>query len=586
MKFAKYLRTESVPEWKEKYIDYKGLKILLNAIDLKPTTQPTPSSPLDNEVTISISQPTATHDHASRTFKTNSLSGIISKSSNLMNRMSKNCSNAIQKRIYSLQNVKNPIESYESLWNQIASQEREFFITLEDNLNKVENFYETKLSEAIRHFEKLKIQHKCMKETSKEWSGPTTPISRVEETIFRAKRDMDNNSAKKIIKKAILEFYRGIELLKNYKILNQTGFTKILKKYDKFTKSNGSEIYLPRIANYNFVKSPVLDKLFQETEAFYVNNFEGAKRQLQLPNKERKTHYFVTWRVGLYIGLSIPLMVRAVELVGECKEKWSFIVPILSSLPPWWRFVQCWKRYFDTSHKFPHLANAGKYLLSMATLWLFFFETFASFSIGCQIVSSTYSLLWDLLMDWSLLQLDSKNYLLRDNISFKSYVYYFAIISNGLLRFSWVLKFTIPQKYIKITVYVIGYFEMLRRWQWSLLRIENEHVNNCGQFRAVKEIPLPFEKDEAIREKIGLRKSQGILIPENNLFPTILFHDDSQKFEYTYEENNTNLAESTENDDMLSINRVRQRELSLISLEGRLISSNNNHALNNVSAFK
>ncbi|CAG8675930.1 13412_t:CDS:2, partial [Funneliformis caledonium] len=383
------------------------------------------------------------------------------------------------------------------------------------------------------------------------------------------------------------------------------------------------------------------------------------------------SHYFVTWRVGLYIGLSIPLMIRAVDLafsnrvsldlfehviqsemlhlyaaciipilflllfginmyiwssfginykfifdfnprknldfkqflelrvigsgfyhvefrdffiadilnsltytatllfctLGDCHENWTCIVPLLSSLPAWWRFVQCWKRYFDTLHKFPHLANAGKYFLSMATIWIFYLDISTSLSIGSQIISSTYSLIWDLLMDWSLLQLDSKNYLLRDNINFKSYIYYFAIISNGLLRFSWILKFTIPHKYNKLTVYAIGYFEMLRRWQWSLLRIENEHVNNCGQFRAVKEIPLPFEKEETIREKTGLQKLQEILIPENNLFPTILFHDNSKFEDINEEETNTNLAESTK-DDMLTINR--QRELSLISLEGGL----------------
>lgn len=31
-----------------------------------------------------------------------------------------------------------------------------------------------------------------------------------------------------------------------------------------------------------------------------------------------------------------------------------------------------------------------------------------------------------------------------------------------------------------------------RRWQWNFFRLENEHLNNCGQFRAIKDIPLPF----------------------------------------------------------------------------------------------
>lgn len=32
MKFAKYLEAESVPEWRKKYIDYKGLKKALKGI--------------------------------------------------------------------------------------------------------------------------------------------------------------------------------------------------------------------------------------------------------------------------------------------------------------------------------------------------------------------------------------------------------------------------------------------------------------------------------------------------------------------------------------------------------------------------
>ena len=33
MKFAKYLESESIPEWRKAYINYKGLKKRLKAVD-------------------------------------------------------------------------------------------------------------------------------------------------------------------------------------------------------------------------------------------------------------------------------------------------------------------------------------------------------------------------------------------------------------------------------------------------------------------------------------------------------------------------------------------------------------------------
>ena len=36
-----------------------------------------------------------------------------------------------------------------------------------------------------------------------------------------------------------------------------------------------------------------------------------------------------------------------------------------------------------------------------------------------------------------------------------------------------------------------------RRFQWAVLRLENEHLNNVGKFRAVKFVPIPFDDDRA-----------------------------------------------------------------------------------------
>ncbi|KAJ2239370.1 Signal transduction protein, partial [Coemansia sp. RSA 475] len=37
---------------------------------------------------------------------------------------------------------------------------------------------------------------------------------------------------------------------------------------------------------------------------------------------------------------------------------------------------------------------------------------------------------------------------------------------------------------------------VVRRFVWNFFRVENEHVSNCGQFRATVDIPLPFRFEE------------------------------------------------------------------------------------------
>src|SRR5436305_5099955 len=59
MKFAKILRSELVPEWRQKYIDYRRLKRLLKSIEQEITqTCESSDTNVPNEVSITIPQPT------------------------------------------------------------------------------------------------------------------------------------------------------------------------------------------------------------------------------------------------------------------------------------------------------------------------------------------------------------------------------------------------------------------------------------------------------------------------------------------------------------------------------------------------
>lgn len=71
--------------------------------------------------------------------------------------------------------------------------------------------------------------------------------------------------------------------------------------------------------------------------------------------------------------------------------------------------------------------------------------------------------------------------------------YYFAIIEDTTLRFIWIASFILTEKKIigaDFLVSLLAILEVFRRFVWNFFRLENEHLNNCGQFRAVRDISI------------------------------------------------------------------------------------------------
>ncbi|EDX05566.1 GD21730 [Drosophila simulans] len=108
------------------------------------------------------------------------------------------------------------------------------------------------------------------------------------------------------------------------------------------------------------------------------------------------------------------------------------------------------------------------------------------------IVSSIYTVFWDLLMDFGLFRVwNGENKFLRDNLVYPRWFYYFVIVENTLLRCVWILEFALVHQEL-IAPYngksLICFSEIVRRFFWNFLRLENEHLYNCGQFRATRDI--------------------------------------------------------------------------------------------------
>lgn len=75
----------------------------------------------------------------------------------------------------------------------------------------------------------------------------------------------------------------------------------------------------------------------------------------------------------------------------------------------------------------------------------------------------------------------------------RQWFYYFAIIEDFVLRFLWIATFSLTEmKYVSgdVVTSVTAPLEVFRRFVWNFFRLENEHLNNCGKFRAVRDISI------------------------------------------------------------------------------------------------
>uniref|UniRef100_A0A5K4F2C7 Xenotropic and polytropic retrovirus receptor 1 n=1 Tax=Schistosoma mansoni TaxID=6183 RepID=A0A5K4F2C7_SCHMA len=190
----------------------------------------------------------------------------------------------------------------------------------------------------------------------------------------------------------------------------------------------------------------------------------------------------------------------------QCEGILFGLDPILKVLPSWFRFAQCLRRYRDMDVKKanPHLLNAGKYstafLVSTCGVWLAFDRgtwPLVAYIIS-SIIRSGYTYAWDILMDWGLLDCRSEDKLLRDELVYRYRGYYFfAIIEDFVLRLTWIARLSFERigfARMEIITTIFLTTEVIRRFIWNFFRLENEHLNNCGQFRAVRDIfitPLP-----------------------------------------------------------------------------------------------
>lgn len=101
-------------------------------------------------------------------------------------------------------------------------------------------------------------------------------------------------------------------------------------------------------------------------------------------------------------------------------------------------------------------------------------------------INSSYSFYWDVSKDWDLTLFSASRsdadhpFGLRRHRYFADRQYYFAIVIDLVLRFTWMSPFVPGARWLsehESGIFILMFLEVARRWMWVFFRVEAE----CGK---------------------------------------------------------------------------------------------------------
>ena len=268
-----------------------------------------------------------------------------------------------------------PLEAY----REFDACQADFFHFLDEELEKVEDFYKEKEEDANFRMEILKEQLEMMKikqaeetrrvrvtnafrsttngharsrtdaDASSRWMQRIThSLSLTQKQRFSDERqDCNANSsqdngedtldehyntivsevpykeAKSSLKHALQEFYKNLEMLKSYAMVNRTAFRKVNKKYDKSISTRRGKYMSEKVDRAWFVQSNVLESHLEDVENLYAQYFEKGSHKVavkKLRAKHQTDHSPSSFRAGLLLGAGTVFAVRAIMYATQVYE--------------------------------------------------------------------------------------------------------------------------------------------------------------------------------------------------------------------------------------------------------------------------
>lgn len=253
----------------------------------------------------------------------------------------------------------------------------------------------------------------------------------------------------------------------------------------------------------------------------------------------------------------------------------SIVIPSsFASLPFLIRARQCHIMYIVGNHKkdpqkYLHVLNAIKYSTSLFPLIVSaYMKTSITNRMQSRLevalvvlltVNATYSLIWDITMDWGMMQNPSaivehtvsecsggysavgmtsstdgiKNSrfgycadtALRPSLRFGASLSLFIILTDIILRFSWILRFSEAKLFPSNDAFILctQFLEVFRRAMWNLLRVEWEHIKQVQSKKL-------FEMNEKSGPEAGifLKKEGAFDLVKDTTIPCALMRRDSK----------------------------------------------------------